>query len=114
MFLICFLAIAWVLKGDAHIRMDAFVMRASQRKQHMFSIFACGLGIIYCGFLFWLGTDWLWTSIQMGERFNNITHWPVAIVVAVIPLGSFFLLLEFVRKIVGYVDSLSSRQEDQQ
>lgn len=114
LFIICFLSLAWVLKVEGHVRMDAVLGMLSPRKQHILNIFACVVGIFYCGVLFYWGIDWAWDSFQRGSHFSNFTQWPVASMAVMIPFGSFFLILELVRKIVGYVNALLSRLEDQQ
>ena len=103
-----FLVGAWILKRNEHVRMDLLLTRLSPKSQARLNTItyliaaAASLTLTYYGF----------TTAQelykMGYRTNTnliIPKWPI---LAVIPIGFFFLFLQSLRKAFGCVQRLKS------
>lgn len=96
---ITFLSAAWVLKQEGHVRVDFLVSKMGPRSQTVLAIFSSIIGIIVCLVFVWYGavaTYELW--VTNAYDVFKITGFPKAIPVAIIPVGSFILLIQFVRR----------------
>jgi len=108
LFWLCFLAGAWVLSMDGHVRMGIVVQNLSPKNQNIMNIVTCVLGIIYCAFLVYSGSNWAWSALQRHDLFSNVTQWPVTPIVVAMPIGALFFIPEFVRKLLGSVKFLQT------
>ena len=95
---IVFLSIAWVLKKKGHVTMDAVVKRLRPRLQALLSIISSIIGIIISWTLIWYGARITWSYFERGLREETILELPIAPILVIIPIGSLFLLIQFVRQ----------------
>lgn len=94
---ITFLGAAWVLRRDEHVTIDLLVgglSRQIRRRLHILSSLV-GAGICFCILIF--GTFEVLNSLQKGIRIAAEIEMPRAVNLVVIPLGSLFLGLQFLR-----------------
>lgn len=96
-----FLAAAWVLKKDGHVKIDVVVIRLSQKKQHILSVIVCILGILTCGFLSYHGVKTVYSLYKRDVIMMGMILMPKYILVAVIPLGILLSSIQFMRILKG-------------
>jgi TRAP-type C4-dicarboxylate transport system permease small subunit len=92
-----FLGSAWLLSKRKHVSIELVVSRFSRRGQKIFDLIHSLMGMGLCAILFWYGTL---TTVENFQR--NVVHVqavdvPMAYIIFVIPLGFFFLFLQFTR-----------------
>ena len=99
-----FLGTAWVLKREGHIRLELVVEQLRPRARAMVGIITSVLGTIFCGVLVWYSAlstcdhflRGVWSSASMLEV-------PTAYVLVIIPVGSFLISIQFLRRTSGYL-----------
>ena len=101
-----FLGAAWVLKKDGHVRVDILLNQLNQKTRIIFGIITSIIGIVICGVLALYGAQVTWDYfVRNVEATKSLLDFPYAPVLAIIPVGSFLLLLQFVRNTYGYVEN---------
>ena len=98
-----FLGAAWVLKKDGHVRIDVLINRLEPRTQTILNIVTSVVGAIFCLIIVWYGTDVTWENFQKGTTFYKAVGFPKAPIMAAIPIGSFLLFIQFLRRTRGYL-----------
>lgn len=99
---ITFLGTAWALRNGGHVRVDIILGLFSQATRRVFGIIASGLGImISLVFTIW-GVLATWEKFVTGSYKVTVVEFPTWIVLIVIPFGSFFLGIRFLRNLVEY------------
>jgi TRAP-type C4-dicarboxylate transport system permease small subunit len=96
-----FLAAAWVLKDDGHVRIDVVLIRLSQKKQYILSVIVCILGILTCGFFAYHGAKAVYSLYKRDVIMMGMILMPKYILVAVIPLGILLSFVQFIRILKG-------------
>lgn len=107
-----FLAAAWLLRQNGHITVDLLDRVLPQRVLTVLNVFIVVVGFVVSGFLVWYGTLVTLDAYQRDLLSLTVVQFPQVYVLAVIPLGSLLLLLEFTRK--GYRVITGDAQEEQQ
>lgn len=100
---VTFLGAAWLLKQEGHVRLDVVVERLSPRVQALLGSITSILSIIISLLLVVYGFQVTWDCFQRGIfRLTPLLApmWPLIII---IPIGSLFLLVQFVRRTYGYL-----------
>ena len=98
-----FLAAAWVLKEDGHVKIDIIVMRLSQKKQYVLSFIVCILGILTCGFLAYHGFIATYSLFKRDVIMMGMILMPKYILVGIIPLGILLVFIQFIRSFVALI-----------
>jgi len=98
---ITFLGAAWVLKRDGHVRMDLVLTRLSPRAQALVNTFTSVLGAMICCVITWYGAQSTWDYFQLDYSILSLLKPPQAPIMAVIPIGSLLLFLQFLRRTYG-------------
>ncbi len=99
---ITFLGAAWVLKRGGHVTIDILSVRLNPETQRWLSIITSIVGAIVCLILTWYGTLEAFGSWQRGIMTAKELEIPRAISTAIIPMGSFFLSIQFLRRAWSY------------
>ena len=103
---ITFLAAAWVMRADGHIKVELITERLSETTRAFLSIINCILIFGVSFVLFWYGARVTWNYFSKGTYVPTILEIPTAAILAVIPLGGIFLLAqslrEFIRNFLRY------------
>ena len=105
MIYITFLAAAWVLKQEKHVKMDIVLDRLSPKTQSVFNIFTSGMSAIVCLILSWYGAKVTLELFQTGYFTPTILELPKFIIVGIICIGSILLLIQFMRRTYNYLSS---------
>ena len=102
MLYITFLGAAWLLREEGHVRLDILFMFLKPRSQALLNSITSILGVIVCSVLVFFGIWSTWLHYQKGlTTFSamELLKWPFLIV---IPFGSLFLLIQFIRSAFSY------------
>ncbi len=100
---IAFLGSAWLLKSEGHVKMDMVLSRLKPRPQAALNVITSILGIIISLVLIWWGVSVTWEHFQCGYYLKSVLWPPTWPLLAVIPVGSFLLFIQFLRRTYGYV-----------
>ena len=95
-----FLAAAYVLKQNRHVRVDIVVRMLSERQRIYLSIFTGILGLFYCavlGYYTWIDT---YEAFLMKSTFSTSLEMYQYPIKMVMPFGCLLLCIEFIRKII--------------
>lgn len=94
---ITFLSAAWVLREQRHVKLDLMLERMNPRKQDFINGLTSGIGMVV-----FMGLAWY--ALASTQHFYDIEYrmatslrtlkWPI---IAVIPLGSLLISLQFLR-----------------
>lgn len=95
---ISFLGAAWVLRREEHVTIDVLVGNLSPSLRRRLHILSSILGALICLCLAIFGTLEVITSLEKQIRIPAEIEIPRAINLVVIPLGSFLLCLQFLRR----------------
>ena len=106
---ITFLGTAWLLRKEGHVSVDFVVIKLSPRTQAILGIIGSLFGVLISLALTWYGTKVTWANFVKGAYFSTILELPKAPFFAVIPLGSFFLLVQFLRRIASSIQKMAPR-----
>lgn len=98
---ITFLGTAWLLRSEGHISVDVFTALFSERTQSGLRIFSSLIGIIVSFALVWYGVVVFWDHYEGGIYNLTLLEFPKAPLLAIIPIGSLVLLLQFIRRAHG-------------
>ena len=96
-----FLAAAWVLSVDGHVKIDILVMRLSPKNQYLSSVVVSFLGLIACAVLGWFAVESTYNLYTRDVIMMKMMPWPKWILIAPIPLGILLTLVQFIRNLVA-------------
>lgn len=105
-----FMAAAWVLRDESHIKVDLLVNRLSPRGQTLMSIVTSVIGGFVMLSLAWFGGRVTLDFYRRGVPTLEYLKTPEYLVLMIIPAGSFFLGVQFLRRAHKY---LRSRQQEE-
>lgn len=97
-----FLAAAYVLRDDSHIKIDIVLNRLSKRTQDTINIITSTVG---CGVLLVLAYYGTLITLDYHQRQVPTLKYlkiPEYLVIGVIPIGCFFFAVQFLRKAAGH------------
>jgi TRAP-type C4-dicarboxylate transport system permease small subunit len=102
---ITFLGAAWLLREDGHIKMDIVLSLLRPRAQAFLNIIMSIVCAIICLVVTWYGVKVTWYCYQINYRAISELEIPLVSILFVIPVGSFLLFIQFLRKAYGYLGS---------
>ena len=92
-----FLASAWLLKHDGHVRLTILIEYLSPKSKLVMNVINSFISVIVCGVIFWFGVLDSWDALSK----NIVVPRPLAIpkyfILGVIPFGFLLLLFGFLR-----------------
>ena len=94
-----FLVAAYVLRAGRHVTMDMVLVALSPRSQFTINLMTTSLAVIVSAVITFFGFRVVAELYQSGERtetFLMIIKWPI---MGIIPLSTFFLLIESLRRL---------------
>lgn len=95
---IAFLGAAWVLRRDEHVTLDIVLNWVGPTVRRRMLIASSVLGGLICLTLAVAGTVEVISSLQRGIKIPSELEMPRAVNLVVIPIGCFFLGLQFLRR----------------
>jgi TRAP-type C4-dicarboxylate transport system permease small subunit len=99
---ITFLGSAWVLRKEGHVSLDLVLNRLNPRAQNIINIITSILASIACLVIVLFSAKATWKTFQMGYKGATDLETPKWILLSVIPLGSFLLFIQFLRRAYRY------------
>ncbi len=103
MLYIPFLGAAFVLKDDAHIKVDVITLRLRPRNRDLLASVTSAIGGIVLGIYTWYGFQVTLDSFQRRVASLEYLKMPYYIIVMIIPIGGFFFAIQFFRLCVSYL-----------
>lgn len=102
---ITFLGTAWVLKREAHVKMELLLSQLSPKARAIVIIITSVIAATACAFIVWSSAETFLYYYQTGfvcptER--RFLKYPIFVI---IPIGSFFLFIQFLRRIYAHLES---------
>lgn len=102
---ITFLGTAWLLKREGHVKMDIALTRLNPKTQLLINSITSILGAILCLVIAWAGAEVAWDHLQRGLHQPTLIAPPDFPIFAVIPVGSFLLFIQFLRRAYSFLES---------
>jgi len=109
-----FLAAAWILKEDGHVRMDFLLNKLNRKSQYFMNMLTSFVGATICFLLTCFGAKITIYFYEKGYRMASALRMPRYAVVAIIVFGSFLLFIQFLRMGCGYLEKLRALQNESQ
>lgn len=107
---ITFLSAAWVLKKDMHVRVDLFLNRLSSRGRALLNAVDSALGALISLTIVLAGGYVTIDYFQRGVPSVELLATPMYLVIGIIPLGSLFLFIQYIRTTRGYISQFKTLQ----
>ena len=101
-----FLGTSWVLKQNAHIRMDMVVDKLNPKQQSVLNAVTSFLGALVCLIIAWYSARVTWQNFQTGYKLLTFMTVPAAFINIIIPIGFLLLTIQFVRRGRGFLEKL--------
>ena len=95
---ICFLIAAWVLKVEGHVSIDIVTNQLKPTSRSLLTAITSAICAVVCGILTWFGTRMTWRFFLSGEFVVSVMEPPKYILLLIIAVGSFLLLIQFLRR----------------
>ncbi len=102
---ITFLVAACVLKREGHVKMDLVINRLEPRTHLLLNIITSITSAIVCLVIAWYGVKVTWEHFQIGFYLSTPLKPPSFLIVIIVPVGSFLLFIQFLRRTYGYMGS---------
>jgi TRAP-type C4-dicarboxylate transport system permease small subunit len=96
MAMLTFFGLAYTLRERGHIRMMFLLHVLKGRRKVIYNMACMAVGFFFCLGLFWFTAVFFWDSVVNQSQSMQITETYLAIPQAFLPVGSLFLLLQFV------------------
>ena len=100
---ITFLATAWLLKEEGHVKMDLLLNQFSRKNQAIISTFTSSIGTVMFLIITWYSSKVVWEVTQTHYYLPSILEVPATPIYIIIPIGSFLLFIQFLRRTCGYI-----------
>ena len=102
---ITFLGTAWVLKNERHVIVDIGLNQLNPKPRALLNVATSVLGAVICLFLTWYGWDVSWEHLVQGFYQPTVIKPPDFPIFVIIPIGSFLLFIQFLRRAYKNVES---------
>jgi TRAP-type C4-dicarboxylate transport system permease small subunit len=99
-----FLAAAWILKDDAHVKMDLILTKVGPRTQTMMNLITSAISTIVVIIITWFSIRVTLDFYQTKIVTPSVLEPPKWILMTPVIIGSFLLAMQFVRRTYAYVD----------
>ena len=100
---ITFLGGAWLLKVNGHVRLDVVLNRLNPTPRSIVNIMSSCIGALLLAFVTYYSIRLIISDFTTGRTLHTVLVPPAWIVELIIPFGTFFLSIEFCRKIYAYL-----------
>jgi TRAP-type C4-dicarboxylate transport system permease small subunit len=108
---ITFMGTTWVLRRNGHTTMDFVIKQFSTRSQAFINMITSMTCALICLVLVWYGTEVAWSRFLKGTYLFSHVNIPDAYFLFIIPVGSFFLFVQFLIRTYGYLKSWRHPEE---
>lgn len=105
MLYITFLGTAWLLKKKGHIAVDLLTSRLKPKSRALVDIINSIIGVFISVIITWYGILVTWDLFVKGTHTITALEPPLFPIMAVIPVGGFLLLIQFLRNTYSQVEN---------
>lgn len=98
-----FLGGAWLLRDDGHIKMDLLLNQLNQKPQALLYAITSMLGVMLCATFTWYVAQNAWRDYITGYYRMEVLSLPRAPFGAIMAVGFFLLVIQFLRRSYGYL-----------
>ncbi len=105
---ITFLGAAWLLKKEGHVKIEMMLIRLKPRHQTVINIITSVICVIILLIITWYGSYITFEHYRQGIYRVSLLHTPTAPVLIIIPVGSFLLSIQFLRRTYGFIKKLEN------
>ena len=109
-----FLGAAWLLKREGHVKMDVVLNQLNPRAQAVVNISTSILGIVIWLVVTWYSGQATWRYFQTAYFMPTVLESPKWPLFVIIPVGSFLLSIQLLRRTYGYFRSWKSLRDKAQ
>lgn len=102
---ITFLGTTWVLRKNGHTTMDFVIKQFNPRSQAFINMITSMICALICLVLVWYGAQVAWVRFIKGTYLFSHINIPDAYFLFIIPVGSFFLFVQFLIRTYRYLKS---------
>jgi len=102
MLYITFLGTAWLLRCDGHVEIDLFTSHLNLKRQALLKAVTSVGGALVGFVLTWKGALVTIDYFRRGVTIMGILNTPQFLLMAIIPIGGFLLLVEFILRIFHF------------
>ena len=106
MAMLTFFGLGYTLRERGHIRVMFLVHVLKGRRRVIFNMVCMLVGFLFCTGMVWFTGDFFWDSVVNKTQSMQITETYLAIPQIFLPIGSFFLLLQFLSEFLKGVAML--------
>ncbi|MFC2068927.1 TRAP transporter small permease [Chloroflexota bacterium] len=99
---IVFLGSAWLLAKDGHISMDLVINRLRPITQAIINTITYFVCMVVSLIIIWYGILVVIDSYQKGLFYYTVLETPTYPILAIVPIGSFLLFIQFMRRTFSY------------
>ena len=96
---ICLLAAASVQMQRRHVAIDVIIGILGRRARATMELITTVLATLACSFLVWQSALFTWHSFRRGVLIRHTVVIPEYVIMAIIPIGSFFLAAVFLKQV---------------
>lgn len=111
--LICMLGAAWLLRINGHVNIDIVIGYLDGKKKAALNLVMDSICAVVCGFIVYLGAITTWDNFQRGIVDIKVLEVPKYLYLMTIPIGFFFLTIEFLRKVFGHVKRARETEKEE-
>ncbi len=108
---ITFLGTAWLLREEGHVRVDILLSRLRPKIVNFLGIITSVMGSFIAFALTWYGASVTVDKFLRGVYTPSIMEIPVALIIVIIPIGSFMLFIQFIIRTVNFVLLFTKKKE---
>ena len=108
---ITFLATTWLLKEEAHVKMDFVLNRLKPRHQAMLNTVTSCIGVLMFLTVTGYSARVVWQVTVTGYYLPTVLEILAAPILVIIPIGAFLLSMQFLRRAVGFLYSWKNAGE---
>ena len=109
MLYITFTGTAWLLKKEGHVTIDILTVVIDSKTRNILGVITNILGVFISVFLTYYGAIVTWDHFLRSVYNPSLLQFPKAPLIAVIPFGSFLLLIQFMRKTLILLQDLKTK-----
>lgn len=102
---ITFLGAAWLLRNEGHVRMDLVLNRLGPRAQAVLNLITSIISAIVCLIIVFYSARATLEAFQTGYFLAAALDVPMGPLLLIIPIGTFLLFIQFLRRGYGYLQS---------
>ncbi|WP_371682760.1 TRAP transporter small permease [Sporosarcina sp. PTS2304] len=107
-----FFGVAWLLREDGHIKLDLLLNRLSEKNRTRMEIVNSCIGVIISIVITFYGFMAVWSLHTRGIKTETILEIPRSLLIIIIPIGFFFVFIQFLRNLLSSINKLRLTSEE--